>query len=94
MTGQTHRWCAVYVYSTSAKAVVRSLGWVQGWVKSKWTGVYSRGGALRYRMATHCQTAARSGSGERQNIGAVNSLEGKKGGRSTSNYEPNRGSNL
>ena len=46
------------------------------------------GGALRYRMATHCQTATR------QNIGAVNSLEGKKGGRSTSNYEPNRGSNL
>ena len=40
----------------------------------------SRGGALRYQMATHCQTAARSGSGERQNIGAVNSFEGKKGG--------------
>ena len=38
------------------------------------------GGALRYRMATHCQTAARSGSGECQNIGAVNSFEGKKGG--------------
>ena len=44
-------------------------------------------------MATHCQTAA-SGSGERQNIGGVNSLEGKKGGWSTSNYERNRGSNL
>ena len=42
------------------------------------------GGALTYRMATHCQTAARSGSGECQNIGAVNSFEGKKGGRSTS----------
>ena len=35
-------------------------------------------------MATHCQMAARSGSGECQNIGAVNSFEGKKGGRSTS----------
>ena len=43
------------------------------------------GGALRYRMATHCQMGARSGSGERQNIGAVNSFEGKKGGQSTSN---------
>ena len=31
-------------------------------------------------MATHCQTAARSGSGERQNIGAVNSFQGKKKG--------------
>ena len=29
-------------------------------------------------MATHCQTAAWSRSGECQNIGAVNSLEGKK----------------
>ena len=29
-------------------------------------------------MATHCQTAVRSGSCERQNIGAVNSFEGKK----------------
>ena len=31
-------------------------------------------------MATRCQTAARSGSGERQNIGAVNSFESKKRG--------------
>ena len=31
-------------------------------------------------MATHCQIAARSRSGERQNIGAVNSFEGRKGG--------------
>ena len=38
------------------------------------------GGALRYRMGTHCQTAARSGSGEHQNVGAVNSFEGKKRG--------------
>ena len=45
-------------------------------------------------MATHCQTAAQSGSGERQNIGAVNSIEGEKEGWSTSNYEPNRGSHL
>ena len=43
------------------------------------------GGALRYQMATHCQTATWSGGGERQNIGAVYSFEGKKGGRSTSN---------
>ena len=43
------------------------------------------GGALRSRMATHCQTAVRSRSVERQNIGAVNSFEGKKGGWSTSN---------
>ena len=41
-------------------------------------------------MATHYQTAARSRSGERQNIVVVNSFEGKKGGRSTSNM----GSNL
>ena len=50
----------------------------QRWDKEVWPP--GGGGALRYRMATHCQTAARSGSGERQNIGAVNSLEGKKGG--------------
>ena len=31
-------------------------------------------------MATHCLTSARSGSGEHQNIGAVNSFEGKNGG--------------
>ena len=31
-------------------------------------------------MATHCQTAARNGSSERQNIGVVNSFEGKKKG--------------
>ena len=34
-------------------------------------------------MTTHCQTAAQSGGGERQNLGAVNPFEGKKGGRST-----------
>ena len=38
------------------------------------------GGAMRYQMATHCQTVARSGSSEHQNIGAVDSFEGKKGG--------------
>ena len=53
------------------------------------------GGALRYQMATHCQMAVHSGSGENQNIGAVNSFGGKKkkkkkkkkkrGWRSTSN---------
>ena len=31
-------------------------------------------------MASHCQTAAQSGSGECQNIGAVNTFQGKKGG--------------
>ena len=31
-------------------------------------------------MATHCQTAAQSGNGEHQNIRAVNSSQGKKGG--------------
>ena len=31
-------------------------------------------------MATHCQRAVQSGSGERQNIGTVNSLEGEKKG--------------
>ena len=41
-------------------------------------------------MATHCQTAARSGSGERQNIGAVDSFEGREGGRSTSFLAPNK----
>ena len=44
-------------------------------------------------MATHSQTAARSRRGERQNIGAVNSFEGKKG-RSTSYLAPNKGSYL
>ena len=42
--------------------------------------VDSGGGALRYQMATRCQTAVQRGSGEHQNIGAVNSFEGKKGG--------------
>ena len=40
------------------------------------------GGALRYQMATHCQTAAQSGSGEHQYI--YSPLKDKKGGRSTS----------
>ena len=31
-----------------------------------------------YQMATHCQIAIQSGSGEYQDIGAVNSLESKK----------------
>ena len=35
-------------------------------------------------MATHCQMATRSRSGEHQNIGVVNPFEGKKGGRSNS----------
>ena len=35
---------------------------------------------LRYQMATHCQTATRSGSGECQTLGAGNSFEGKKKG--------------
>ena len=30
-------------------------------------------------MATHCQTPVRSRSSERQDIGAVDSFEGKKG---------------
>ena len=33
-------------------------------------------------MGTHCQTAAWSRSGERQNLGAVNYFWGKKGGQS------------
>ena len=36
------------------------------------------GGALRYWMTTDCRTAMQSGGGERQNLGAVNSFEGKK----------------
>ena len=31
-------------------------------------------------MATNCQTAMQSGGGESQNLGAVNSFKGKKGG--------------
>ena len=38
------------------------------------------GGALRYRMATHCRIV-KSSSGKRQNVGAVNSFGGKKGRR-------------
>ena len=45
-------------------------------------------------MATHCQTAAQSRNSGHQNIGAVNSLQGKKRGLSTSNYEPIKGSYL
>ena len=43
------------------------------------TGVGVAGRALRYWMATHWQTAMPSRSGECQNLGAVNSFEGKKG---------------
>ena len=32
-------------------------------------------------MATNCQMAVQSGSGECKNLGAVNSFEDKKGGR-------------
>ena len=32
------------------------------------------GGGTQVLIGTHCQTAARSGSGERQNSGAVNSF--------------------
>ena len=42
-------------------------------------------------MATHCQTAVQSGSGERQNIGVVDSFEGKKeggGGREVVKFKP------
>ena len=45
-------------------------------------------------MATDCQTAAQSGGGEHQNLGAVNYFEGKKGRRSNLNWEPNKGSNF
>ena len=38
------------------------------------------GGGTQVRIGTHCQTDTRSGSGERQNLGAVNSFWGKKGG--------------
>ena len=48
------------------------------------------GRALRYRMATHCQMAAVKGI----HLRAVNSFVSKRGGQSTSNYEPNKGSNL
>ena len=46
------------------------------------------GGSLRYQMATHCQTAALSGSSKRQNLGAVNSSEGKEG---VVNFKPRGG---
>ena len=36
-------------------------------------------------MGTHCQPAAWTGSGEHQNLVAVNSFGGKIGGRLTSN---------
>ena len=38
------------------------------------------GGALRYQIITHCQTAMQSGSSARQNLWMVNSFEAKKGG--------------
>ena len=51
-----------------------------GWYSERAHPLGGGGGALRYQMATHCQKAAWSRSGERQNLGAVNCLEGKKGG--------------
>ena len=45
-------------------------------------------------MAAHCQAAAWSGSGERQNLGVVDSFEGKNGGQSTSYLAPNKSSYL
>ena len=65
-------------------------GGVGGWVGPGGGG----GGALRYQIAIHCQTAALSRSGERQNIGVVNLFEGKKVGRSTCYLAPNKGSYL
>ena len=41
-------------------------------------------------MDTDCHTASHSGSSEHQNLGAVNSFEGQKGGLSTLNREPNK----
>ena len=38
------------------------------------------GGVLRYWMATHCQTATQSGGDYRQNLRAVNPVEGEKRG--------------
>ena len=43
-------------------------------------GLKPGGGALWYRMATHCQTAARTGRGDRQNIGRSTHLKAEKGG--------------
>ena len=43
-------------------------------------------------MATHCQTDMWGGGGECQNLGVVNFFEGQKEGWSTSNCEPNNGS--
>ena len=45
-------------------------------------------------MSTNCQMAAKSTSGEPQNLGAVNSFQDKKKGWSTSIQEPDKGSNL
>ena len=42
---------------------------------------YTPEGGTQYQIATHWQMAVRNGSGERQNIGAVNQFEGKKGDR-------------
>ena len=45
-------------------------------------------------MATDCQMAMQSGGSEHKNLGAINSFEGKKGGWSTLNEEPNNVINL
>ena len=66
------------------------------------TTLYKTFRALGYQMDTHCQTAARSRSGERQNLGVVSYFWGSKGragaggggGRSTSNLVYNRGSKV
>ena len=47
--------------------------------------VLGPGGALLCLMATNCQTAGQSRGSEHQNLGAVNSFEGKSGGWSTLN---------
>ena len=48
------------------------------------------GGSLWSCMATQCQTDTRSGGGELQNLGAVNSFEGKKGGGQLQTESPIR----
>ena len=41
----------------------------------------SRHDSIRYRMATHCQTVVRSGTGKRQNIGGWSThFKAEKGG--------------
>ena len=69
-----------HLFFTPIKPCLKSYSLYIGLLSFYTVRIHRGGGALKYQMATHCQTAAPSRSSEHRNIGAVNSFEGKKGG--------------